>query len=661
MARRPDLEIDSWRANSENTLWLLLSVLAVMVPHMVRMPLWCSGAFLGLLTWRWLIISRGQWSPGRSVTIVLAVASFVAVSIQYRSLAGRDPGVALLALLAGMKLLETRTARDAYVALFLVYFLIITNFLYSQSILMGLYMVCVAVLTTSALISLQHSNSELPPRQRLRVAGSLLTQAVPLMLVAFVLFPRLPGPLWGLPKDAHAGVTGLSESMSPGQISNLSRSNAVAFRVTFQGPAPSAADMYWRGPVLDNFDGLEWTRANRQGSAAVPQFLTERVGDPVDYVVTLEPTQHRWLFALEMNATLPDRAYFNTAGEIRVQEPIRELRQYGVRSYLNYIYRQTTPRELRHALALRQPFHPRARALARKWRAEAASPQEIVDRALAFFREQPFEYTLTPDRIDGDSVDEFLFLTRSGFCEHYAGAFVVLMRAAGIPARVVTGYQGAERNAIGDYWVVRQRDAHAWAEVWLEDRGWARVDPTAAVAPARIDRGVDAALPDSSTDAVFGMARRDDVGRWWWQVQQAWDTVDNTWNQWILGYGPERQREFLRELGFDVKSWRDIGLIFIAAAFLALLLVTLWMWRRREPVDPVARLYRRFSRRLARHGVERFSHEGPRDFGARAALALPAAADDIGAVIDAYERIRYGPPGSGNLNELKHRVRALRL
>lgn len=655
-----ELELGSWRANGENTIWLLVTIVAVVLPHMSRLPIWVSGVFLGLVVYRWLVVKRGFATPGRWFMVTLAVFAIVAVLIQYRSVLGRDSGVAMLTLLAGLKLLETQVARDAYVTLLLAYFLAVTNFLYSQDVATGAYMLVVMLVTTASLVSLQHPLSEVDARRRLRIAGVHLAQALPLMLVAYLLFPRLSGPLWGLPKDAHAGVTGLSESMRTGQISSLSRSNAVAFRVRFAGERPESSEMYWRGPVLDKTDGLNWTRAEEKGRMHWPHEAVRNRARPVSYTVTLEPTQQDWLFALELPGKIPDRATFTTRGELKAKRKIRERMQYEATSYLSFDYPALRRENLLRAAQLPAGYHPRARRLAAEWAAKGRSPDEIVALALQYFREQPFTYTLQPPLLAGDPIDEFLFLTRRGFCEHFASAFTVLMRAAGIPTRVVTGYQGGERNDVGDYWVVRQRDAHAWSEVWLGKRGWVRVDPTAAVAPERVELGVDLALPDSGFDSVFGIASSDTLTRWWRQMRFSWDNLNNTWNQWVLGYGATRQTAFLANLGVDVRSWRDVGTTFLIVMFCTFAAVAAVLLLRRPGVDPVRKAYTRFCARLASRGVDRLPAEGPRDFAVRAARALPQHADEIEAICAAYENLRYGDAEPALAGQFSRAVKAFR-
>src|SRR3569623_946517 len=442
------------------TLYRLLAALALVgVPHALHLPLWLSGVAVGLGIWRYIAAHRQLRLPPSWLRIALTVLSLGAIFGQYGTLLGRDAGAALLIAMLGLKLLELREPRDVYVVGCLGYFLVIVHFLYSQTPLLVVYMLATVVLLTATLIDLTR-REHAPLRPLLRLAATLVGYAVPLMLAAFILFPRISSPLWGLPNDAYSGMSGLSNEMAPGRISQLSLSDAVAFRVEFEGALPPPQQRYWRGPVFSLTDGERWRGGPLdERERGAPSFVA--LGAPFRYSVTLEPRDHRWLFALELPAE----------------------------------------------------GSPRARALAADWRAHATSSADVVQAALRMYREQHFVYTLTPPRIDDDFVDGFLFGTRRGFCEHYAASLAFLMRAAGIPARVVTGYQGGELNSFGNYLVVRHRDAHAWTEVWLGDSGWVRVDPTAAVAPERIERGIDPALQRAGEAVRFSSHENAWLGR----------------------------------------------------------------------------------------------------------------------------------------------------
>ncbi len=650
------LEIRSWHLSFERMVWLSLSLLLVLVPHAPRMPAWISILFLLLAGWRLYTVKTGKPLPHRYMMGTVVVATLAGVYVSYGTLTGRDAGVAMLAVLAGMKIAESRFLRDAYVVIFLGFFLVVTNFLYSESIPTGLYMLVVVAVLIGALVAVTTDGPALTPQHQLRIAGVLLMQAVPLMLVAFLLFPRVSGPLWGLPKDAFSARSGLSDTMTPGDISGLSLSNEVAFRVRFEGDIPENKKLYWRGPVLWKTDGRTWT-AGESFRRSKP-FPIARRGPPVDYVITLEPHQRRWLFALDLPASIPRMATMNAEFELRTLKRVRKRMRYRVRSYTEYGLPQVSPGELTDSLELAPGAHPKAQQLALGWRQDFAEPRAIVKRALEYFREQPFVYSLTPPLLDGDNVDEFLFETRQGFCENFASAFTVLMRAAGIPARVVTGYQGGELNELGNFLTVRQRDAHAWTEVWLgKNEGWVRIDPTGAVAPARIESGMEAAIPRPIGPRALNIQPSEPVRRAWRSLRQGWEALNNAWNEWVLGYGPERQRRLLNQFGIDGTSFTRLAIWLIFCALALLAAISLLLARRPRTRDPAVRAYRKFQKKLARAGIERAQGEGPLDFAERIVRARPDLSAEVLRITDIYVSVRYAREG-GDARMLSRAVAA---
>ncbi len=515
-------------------LWLLATLALAVAPHTNELPLWLTLLFYAIVGWRGVIAVRGQSLPPRGWLLVIALLAGAGVLIEYRTLLGRDAGVALLTAMTACKLLETRGLRDGVVLIFLGYLLVMSTLLYSQEIVMVGYLLMVVVLMLAAQTMIHQQHAGLSALLPLRLAGRMALQAIPVMLILFVLFPRIPGPLWGLPKDAYQGRTGLSEEMSPGSVSELSRSDAVAFRVRFAGPPPPPKQLYWRGPVLENFDGRRWTR-HAELPASTPAAFTPE-GAAVEYTVIMEPSNRRWLLALDLPASLPPRTGMTPSFQLLRDQPVNEVYRYEVRSYPNYRTGELTTVERSRALRLPPRGNARARELAAEWRERDPQPEALVKAALTLFREQAFYYTLTPPLLGAESVDDFLFRTREGFCEHYASTFVFLMRSAGVPARVVTGYQGGEINTLGDYLIVRQADAHAWAEVWLAERGWVRVDPTAAVAPNRIQEGLYAAIADDQT-LPFLARRGGGNTEWLRQLALRWDSLNTVWNEWVLAIG----------------------------------------------------------------------------------------------------------------------------
>lgn len=637
-----------------NLAWILASLGLAIGPHLGHMPLWVGPLCLALGLWR-VAAERGKTKlPNRGLLFALTVAATAGILAHFHTLLGRDAGVTLLVAMIALKLMEMKSSRDTMVVIFLSYFLVITGFLYSQSIPMALYLLLVVLVTTTAMIGYNDVNHGLSVRPRLRLAGSLLIQAVPLMLVLFVLFPRVP-PLWGLPKDAHAGMTGLSDSMSPGTISQLIQSEATAFRVKFDGAPPRPNARYWRGPVLWDYDGRTW--ATRTPLEDRPAQLVP-LSQALNYTVTLEPHNQRWLFALELPATLPPGSRASGDLQILTPSPVQHRLRYSAASHTRYrLGSELTKNERQRALHLPVETNPRTRKLAERWRNTLPNPQAITNEALAMFRNQAFIYTLSPPLLGQQAVDDFLFRTRRGFCEHYASAFVFLMRAAGVPARVVTGYQGGEMNPLGDYMIVRQSDAHAWAEVWLNQQGWVRIDPTAAVSPDRVESGIAASLP--TAELPFALTRLDTA--WLKRARLSWDLLNNNWNQWVLGYGHERQRSFLSRFHASLASWQGMTVALVAGIAALLLGIALWMlWHApRRGTDPVQAAYQTYCARLARRGIAKPAHEGPADFALRAVRQRPDLAPQIERITQLYIHLRYGRQRE-TARELQQAVRHFR-
>jgi len=621
--------------------WLIPALTLSFLPHLRHVPWWLGGLFLITVVWRW---RRGKhWRrPRWGALAVLTLLVGGGVALQYGTILGRDAGVALLVAMLALKLLESQQLRDGVVLLMLGYFLVLSNLLYTQSMAAILYVLLSVGALVLAQIYLPPQHAALEGRRALIICSRIMLQSLPVMLILFVLFPRIPGPLWGLPKDAHSGLTGLSDQMTPGDIGQLTLSEKVAFRVRFHGDVPPLDQLYWRGPVLWRFDGRSWRMTPElRGQRLGYQFI----GRGIPYTVVLEPHGQHWLYALEMPGTIPEDAGITRSFQIRQRRSVTEVIRYDMISYPNYRTGPLAPSTLRQSLQLPRDGNPRARALAAELFADHPQPEARVSAALRMFREEPFHYTLSPPVLGRNSVDEFLFDTRQGFCEHYASAFVFLMRAAQVPARVVTGYQGGEFNEMGEYFMVRQSDAHAWAEVWLEERGWTRVDPTAAVAPERVEQGLYAALEETS--ALPLLARQDSP--WLRQLALHWDLVDNAWNEWILSYGPSRQRAFLASLGFRDVNWPRLLVATISALLVLLgiyLLFHVLRSNQRLLVDPLARSYRRFCGKLARRGLVRQSHEGPLAFSHRAAQRFPGQATEILEIGALYANLRFGPPAA---------------
>ncbi|MBI4293204.1 MAG: DUF3488 domain-containing transglutaminase family protein [Betaproteobacteria bacterium] len=636
-----------------NLVWLLAGLALAAAPHTGRLPWWVTGIASLLFAGRLYLGWHNLRLPNRWLVLGVAFGNFAGVFLTYRTIFGRDAGVTMLVVLLALKLMELRASRDVFIVTFLAYFLALTNFFYSQTIPTALLMLATVLVITASLVGFNALHCG--PMENLKTAAILLAQAGPVMLILFVLFPRVSGPLWGLPQDAFAGVTGLSDTMSPGAISRLSQSDSIAFRVKFQGNPPPRQALYWRGPVFYEFDGRTW-RAG--GTRLRPSVQFVGLGESIDYEVTLEAHNRHWMFALDLPTRTPPGSRISVDYQILSMVPIRGRIRYDSRSYPSY--RATSGREPEFlAMATRLPrgFNPRARELGAEWRRTLDSNEAIVQQAISFYRAGRFEYTLLPPLLGENTVDEFLFGTKQGFCEHFASSFVFLMRAAGIPARVVTGYQGGDVNPIDQYMAVRQADAHAWAEVWLEDRGWVRVDPTAAAAPIRVESGLAAAMPQGSVLPLFIRA---DLG-WIMSVRDNWEALTNRWNQWVLGYNPDRQRDMLAFFGVRQPSWQTLAMLLFWGVASVLALIALWLLSRIRRTDAVQGAWLAYCAKLARAGLTRTVSEGPLDFTARALERFPARANELRSISDLYVDLRYGKRNDRqSVLELRSLVRAFR-
>ena len=629
MRKPSDLPIRSLPA----MIMLLAGLALSAAPHAARLPLWISVAASGFYLWRLYIAWRATALPPRWLLLVITLGGLVGTYFTFRTIFGRDPGVALLVLLLSMKLMEMRAHRDVSVAVFLSYFLALTNFFYSQTIQTAALMLVTILLVTASL-----TGSSAPtrrPQDNLRTAGQLLLQAAPVMLLLFFLFPRVQGPLWGMPQDTYSGVTGLSDSMSPGSLSRLSTSDAIAFRAKFQGEAPPRGQMYWRGPVFWDFDGRTW-RAG--GGRLRPAFRFEGIGSPVNYEVTLEAHNFFWLFGLDLPAVTPPNARVTSDYQMLSIQPVRNRLRYDLRSFTDYRATDGSgEEEMRTATRIPPGGNPRARALGAEWRGRLANDEAIMRQGLEFLRAGGFEYTLQPPLLQNNIVDEFLFDTKRGFCEHFAGSFTYLMRAAGVPARVVTGYQGGDLNPVDGYYIVRQSDAHAWVEVFLQGRGWVRVDPTATVVPSRVEAGLAASVPQESVPLLM----RQEFN-WLRNLRDNWDAVGNKWNQWVLGYNPDRQREMLTRLGVSQPSWQLLAQIMFWSVAVVIGLTAVWLLWRFRSKDAAQAAWLAFCAKLARRGLPRRADEGPIDYTARIATQMPERADAARAIAALYAELRYG-------------------
>lgn len=629
------------------SLQLIIITLGLMIlPHVQRLPLWVTACVYLLLGYRLIAERYGFRAMNRWLLPLITVLLITALAITYRKLFGREVGVALLLLMLSLKTMELRTLRDVMVVVSLGYFLVFTGFLFSQSMAMACYLLLTVLLMTTALVEL---NRQVIPvraerhywRNNLRRAAAMLLQALPLTLVLFVLFPRISGPLWSLPEDASTASSGLSDTMSPGDISRLILSGEMAFTVRFRGNPPPHRERYWRGPVLSHYDGKSWSRTNVGYDQRI-QLLDQTLSDSrsYEYEIRMEAGMDHWLPALDVPTRTPGGIFITRDFQLYSPARLEPRTPYLVSSSPDIRPTLLEKRERINTLQLPSHASPRARKLAQSWR-QQGDDREVVSRALAHFRTQPFVYTLMPARLVGDPVDQFLFETREGFCEHYASSFVTLMRAAGIPARVVTGYLGGEMSRFGNYMLVYQSEAHAWAEVWLEPEGWVRVDPTAAIAPERVQSRIDTSVLRQG-ESVLYQADLPALRELLLAVREGWDYTNRYWQAWIIDYNKLLQHELFNWFGLPDFNWYFPGLLLALFSAVSVTLLALALFRHdRGKADPVQKLYTRYCTRLASSGLARNPAEGAHDFALRVASQDPEAGKKLQRVTELYLMLRY--------------------
>lgn len=639
--------------DSRDTLFLLTVIAWIILPQTGHLPLWCSALAAGVLLWRgWLALTLRPL-PSRWWLLGLTVLTVAATLATHRTLLGRDAGVTLIVALLVLKTLELRARRDAFVVFFLGFFTMLTHFFFSQSLLTAASMLLGLLGLLTALV-----NSHMPAGrpslwQAARMAGSMALLGAPIMVLLFVLFPRL-APLWGTPNDAMSGRSGLSSSMQVGNIARLALDDSVAMRIRFEDATPRQSELYFRGPVLSTFDGREWLPLRASFPARLqPPANLEVSGTPLRYEVTLEPNNRPWLLLLDATEDAPEMpSGFSTRMTRELQwlanAPFHDLVRYKAESYPQFRHGPLRAMaSLQDYLDLPAGFNPRTRQLAAELRSDPRHLDEsaLLNAVLERLRSGSYRYTLEPGVYGPHSADEFWFDRKEGFCEHIASSFVILMRALGIPARIVTGYQGGERNTIDNFWIVRQSDAHAWAEVWLAGQGWVRVDPTGSVAPSRIGslqrlqapRGVLANAIITINPALA------------LNLRAMWEALNNGWNQWILNYTQSRQLNLLRHLGFESPSWEDLGYVLIACIVLASLCGAAWTLWERHHRDPWRHLLDLAQQRLRRAGIDSSPGTTPREMALRLTQRQPVD-NSVLALRDwllRLEALRYAPPQPG--------------
>lgn len=631
---------------SRDTLFLLGVIAWTVLPHVGHLPAWCTALTAVVLLWRAALAVGNGALPGRWLLVaVLAVAAGLTF-MSFRTLLGKEPGVTMAVVLMALKTLELRARRDAFVVFFLGFFLVLTHFLYSQSLGVAVAMLVSVWGLLTALVLAHMPVGQPSLKQAAQLAGRTALLGAPIMLLLFLLFPRV-GPLWGVPKDGLSS-TGLSDRLRLGSVAEIAQDDRVALRLRFEGEPPRPQSLYFRGPVLARFDGTEWRALiPRFPPSLQPRAELRPAGAPLRYEMTIEPLRLPTLPLLEASPAAPQIEGHRVRGTPDLQwltdRPLLERLRFRAEAHLSFEHGPRDPvLGLQDYLELPPGFNPRtlewAAALRRDPAYADAGAQALAQRVMRHIREGGYSYTLAPGEYGRNAIDEFWLDRKEGFCEHFAAAFVVVMRALDVPARIVTGYQGADPLPVDGYFIVRQSAAHAWAEYWQPGTGWVRADPTAAVAPDRINRSMRLAPPPGlvagAIDAVNPALLQ--------QLREGWEAINNRWNQWVLNYSRGQQLEVLKDLGFDAPDWQTLAKLLIVALSALALVGAAWAWWDRHRVDPWTRQREALLRTLRRLGVEADLHDAPATLAQRVRDRLGAAGEPLAALLDTLQAQRYG-------------------
>ncbi len=630
------------------TRHLILALAVALAPLLFKLPWW---AILWCLAFWGMALNRNSNRlpmPSRAVRAIFFSSGLILVVASAGLRFDGDDFIVLLAVMAGIKPLEVHCRRDCMVTVFLAYFLVIASLFVFETLSMTVYLFVSVWVSTAALIHVNNPVGAFGPQVRL--AARLVLWAVPATMLLFLLFPRLPGSFIGAPW-ARQNYSGFTDVIRMGDISRLVVNDTPVFSVSFNDSPPGASQRYWRGIVFHSFDGDTW----KPGSRLSRRRETVQANRFVHYKVILEPHGHRNLFVLDLPVTSTAAAALMEDNTLMAWRPVRQRLTYEATSTPGYRSGQKQrPRE--HCLQLPSNRNPKTLALGRQLAHDHDDPAAVVGAGLDFLKDNEFTYSLRPDHLGKQAVDDFLFTTRNGFCEHFAGAFTVLMRSAGIPTRMVGGYLGGRWNAWGDFLIVRQADAHVWCEVWLEEKGWVRVDPTVEVAPRRMEEGIDGLF--DNLPWLAGRSLNPVLGRWIEAVHQSWEAVNLRWDLWFMSFSAEEQTDLLKNIGRQGTWLLSIGAVL--GVWGSVFFVFQWK-RNRRPKTTAQKaqvVFNRFVKKMSRVGLDRPSHQGAWDYSRTVIRQYPSMEKEVGEIVERYQTLRYGPrPEDGSLKLLRILVR----
>lgn len=643
------------RLNPSVIKLLLLIATLLVLPHIGSLQVIFIAVSLLLIAWCAAAHYFKRFLPNKWLLLALSLLlAFLVLRLHGMSL-GREASSSFLLVLLGLKLLECRSNRDVLAVIFVSFFVLITPFLFDQTIGLALYSLCLFFLLLSALVVNNTNLDILGGQFPYRFAGVIMLLALPLMILSFLLFPRMIGPLWAMPSDASNAISGISDTINPGQISQLALSKETAFRARFIDQPPAHNQLYWRGPVFWNTDGRQWTLS--PSKTIKQQAIRGPVSTTFQYSIVMEPHQQVWLYALDSPIKAPADVKITEDRQLISNKKLSRSRAFDFTSSIQPTSETISKEDKTRALALPDNTDIRILQLASSWRNDTRSDMGVINNGLAFFNKESFYYTLTPPQLGNDPVADFLFDSKRGFCGHYATSFAVVLRAAGIPSRLVAGYQGGLYNSVGNFWEVRQADAHVWVEAWVQSLGWVRIDPTAAISPNRIQHAIDLDEQRIGDEIKFFIKPPDGLARWGQQLNSILQTVDYYWESGVLAYGPEVQNEFLANFGLH--GWEDmvLWLAILSAAFL--LIFSLYLYRLKpNKIDPGQKAYLCFCKKLARRYGEKRPSDTSLAYFSRISESLPSFRERLLQVRVHYLHCRYG---GGRIDPLLASIKSFKL
>jgi protein-glutamine gamma-glutamyltransferase len=617
---------------------LLLAQAFIITPLLVHIPLWICGLWMAIALWRWQMLRDKWFTPHKYLITLITLSCAAGLYANFAGRAGMDAALALLICTFILKILEMRNLRDAQLVVFIGFIATSTQLLLSQTITAAIYALICCGLLMSSWRGI-YLNRNRPVKTSFKRNLSIFLQTIPIMLVLFIVLPRI-GPLWTMPDD-QVPKSGFSENLSLGDLGQLVRNHDAAFRVSFDGEKPNNSDLYWRGLVLNQFDGKTWTHSPSTSLRSESKNFSTKI---LGYKIILEAHGYPWLFALSQPETVKAEKIplrINRDGLIRSPEIIRQRLQYEVKSGISAeIYQELSDADREMLLGLPQNTNPQTQQMVAQWLAQGLTAEDIIAEMQNKITRE-FSYTLQPPALGNNVIDDFLFNTKQGFCEHFASSFVYVMRSAGIPARVVVGYQGGTWNEIENYLLVSQADAHAWAEVWI-DNYWQRIDPTAFVAPGRVETGIDQALTQNDQQLL---SRRWQQSPWLWQLQKRWDAAGYVWYKFVINYDNDNQKRFLENILGGNDPWRLafglIGLMLIAAALLAGIF---WFRNRKQFSAEYEKIVYSLEKKLKKRGYDRYKGESVSAFCRRVGSREPHWNQQLYLIAQESEKVFYASP-----------------